>query len=80
MLKIQKNRILNIENNKKDKKEIISIIEKMSDEEKEHKIKELCAEGYEYNEFIHILIKEGKSIPYNFIMLCLLVEDKDNYR
>ena len=52
-------------------------IERMSKEEKELKIKELEKQGYEYNRGLHILLTLDTVIPYDFILYCLLIEDKN---
>ena len=36
------------------------------------KIEELAAEGYEYNEYIDLLLKQNTALPYDFILFCLL--------
>ena len=53
----------------------VDIINRSSEEGKTDNIKELEETGYEYNENIHILLKQDTIIPYEFILYCLLIED-----
>lgn len=53
----------------------ISIIARMSDEDISEKMKELGKKGYEYNRGIDVLISLDTTIPYDFILYCLLVEN-----
>ena len=55
-----------------------ALIKKMSDKNKKNKLKELEKIGYEYNKDIDVLLKFETVIPYNFVLYCLLVEDKKN--
>ena len=52
----------------------VSAIENMTEEEVKNKIKELKKIGYDYNENLEIVIEEDITIPYDFILFCLLIE------
>ncbi len=52
-------------------------IGKMTDEQKKEKIEELDKIGYEYNEGIHVLMDMETIVPYDFVLYCLLIEDRD---
>ena len=67
--------------NLNNKKKAIFFIDLMKEEEKIAKIDDFKEEGYEYNEFIHTLIKrEDIELPYDFILFCLLVEDTESVK
>jgi len=53
-----------------------SMIKRYSDTEKTEKVEELKKIGYEYNEGIHTLLDMDTIIPYDFVLYCLLIEDK----
>ena len=67
-----------LEQNKYNKRYARNVIEKLSEEEKKSQIEELEKKGYEYNEGIHVLLTLEKSIPYEFVFYCLLVENYKN--
>ena len=52
------------------------VINRSSEEGNNDKIKELEEKGYEYNENIHVLLKQDTIIPYEFVLYCLLIENK----
>jgi hypothetical protein len=51
-----------------------TFVKTATDEEIENKIKELEEKGYEYNKHIEILLSGDITIPYEFVLLCLLKE------
>ena len=53
-----------------------SVVERLSEDEKKSKIQELKEKGYEYNPGIHTLLQLETVIPYEFILYCLLIEDR----
>ncbi len=55
----------------------LSSISKMSEKDKDEKIRELRQIGYDYNANIHVMITLDTIIPYDFILFCLLIEDRE---
>ena len=49
-------------------------IKNMTSEQRRIKIEELKEIGYEYNEYLYLILEEEVIIPYDFILFCLLVE------
>ena len=67
--------IMNVQNNH-NREFSLSQIGIMTEETKEEKIKELEKVGYEYNKGVHVLLELEDIVPYNFVLYCLLIEDR----
>lgn len=49
------------------------IVEDMPPAQRGQRIEELMAEGYEENEYFDVLVEQDTVLPYDFILLNLLV-------
>ena len=70
--------IKEIAQNKCNKAFAKQVIEGLSDKEKLSKIRKFERIGYDYNDCIHILLKEDTVIPYDYVLYCLLIENANN--
>ena len=73
----KKKKELGVLQNKSNELFVKSQIEKMTKLEKEEKIKELEKIGYEYNNGIHVILDMKTIIPIDFLLYCLLIDDRD---
>ncbi len=55
-----------------------TLIRSFLEKQKIAKIEEFEKQGHEYNNGIHTLLTLDTVIPYDFVLYCLLIEDRDN--